>query len=218
MSQVKVAAIAAVVALVLSMVGAASASAGPMNWFVNGTELKSGEAAGIAEPQAVDVPAVLNVPNLSLKVTCSGFSGSKGELQGANAGESGMEQAEAVVLEECSEISPAVCKLTSSTLVTEPLLASVSLAASRPLPSVRVLLRAKGRNELMTIDFEGSGGKECALAGELGVAGEFLAVAPTGASEETLQAIEGLGTTENNSLQIDGDKAYIEGGRALVKL
>ena len=42
--------------------------------------------------------------------------------------------------------------------------------------------------------------------------------APTGQTEEELQAIEGQGSFENNSLEVAGDKSYIEGGKALLKL
>jgi len=218
MSKAKVAAVAVFAALMLSMVGAASASAATkMNWYIDGAELKAGQTAALANTATVDSPTVLNVPGLSLKVSCPGLSAKKAELQGGAAGESAMGQAEALKYESCSEVSPPSCKLSSSstTITTEPILALVLLSSGHPIPLVSILFQPKSGNTFATISFEGS---KCPFAGEQGVTGKVLVSAPTGADEAEVQAIEGLGTTENNSLIVDGDKAYLEGGKALLKL
>ena len=214
MSQAKMVAMAGAATFILSMVGAVSSStAAKMTWFVNGTELKTGETATTANTERIDSQAFLGAPGLSLRITCSGGSGSKGELQG----ESAMAQAEAVTLEGCSEISPATCKLASSDIVSESILAFVSSVPARPLPAVSIVLQPKKGNTFATLRFEDND-HPCSIEGEQAVDGKLVAVAPTGASEETLQAVEAIGSVENNSLLIDGDRAYVEDGKALVKL
>ena len=202
--------------VLVGLVGATSASAGAMNWFVNGTELKSGEKAALASTATVDSPTVLEVPGLSLEITCSGLSDTSAELVGGAAGEKATGQAQALKFETCSEITPPTCKLApiDTNVTTEPVLALVLLVSSHPLPLVSVLFQPKTGNTFATLTFEGS---KCSFAGEQGVSGRVLVSAPTGASEEATQAIEGLGSTENNSLIVDKNHACI-GGKALLKL
>ena len=54
-------------------------------------------------------------------------------------------------------------------------------------------------------------GEKCALAGNQVVDGKVTAKAQTLQEEEVEQEIVGLGTTENNSLEVGGHKAYITG-------
>ena len=178
MSKVKLAAAVGFAALMLSMVGAASASAGAMNWFVNGTELKTGEKAVLSNTATVDSPAVLNVPGLTLKITCASLSGTSAELVGAAAGEKVTGQAQALIFEGCSEISPSVCKLKTPKVTTEPVLALVLLVATHSLPLVSVLFQPETGNTFATLTFEGS---KCSFSGEQGVSGRVLVSAPTGA-------------------------------------
>ena len=216
MSKTKVTCVAAFAALMLSLVGAASASAAAMTWFVNGTALTSGNQE-LANTAKVDEPAVLNAPGISLKISCATLKGSKAELQGSAAGESAMGQAEALEFEGCSEISPPTCKLVPSftKIITRAILAIVLLILRRVVPFIQVLFEPKKGTTFAELKLEG---EHCSIAGTQGVTGSVVVGAPTGASEETLQAIEGLGTTENNNLIIDGRNAYIEGGKALLKL
>src|ERR1700691_2473856 len=197
------------VSVVLSVIGVASASAMDL-WYVNGTELKPAQTAALANTAAVDSPAVLRVPGLSLEITCSGnvLKGSKPEIQGGTA----MGQAESVSFESCSEVSPPTCKLSSPKITTESILL-LFLLVLPGIPSVTVEPHAG--NTFATLTFEGS---SCSFEGEQGVTGKVLYVFLGGGSEQVLHAIEGQGTTENNSLILDGNHAYIEGGKTLLKL
>jgi hypothetical protein len=57
------------------------------------------------------------------------------------------------------------------------------------------------------------------LAGERLLEGRVKLKLPTGQTEELTQAIEGLGSSEgNNSLELEGSKAFLEGGKALLRL
>jgi hypothetical protein len=59
----------------------------------------------------------------------------------------------------------------------------------------------------------------CAFNGEEPVTGSLVAGAPTGQLSLLAQALTGLGSTEgNNSLQIASQKAYLDGGKALLTL
>ena len=210
MSKTKATVVAVFAALMLSMVGAASASAA-QNWFITGTELKAGTNELLANTAAVDEDAVLNAPGLTLKVTCNSniLGGSKAEIEGGTA----MGQAEALEFNGCTELTPPNCNLVSSIIRTHPLL--VLLLFTRRFPYISITFHLKTGNLFTELEF---GGGTCPFAGAQGVKGSILIGAPTGGSEEVLQAIEGQGTTENNSLEIDGQKAYLEGGKALLKL
>jgi len=95
--------------------------------------------------------------------------------------------------------------------MTEPIQASITEA---PFPDSRLLFRPKSGKIFATITFTGS----CVFAGEEGVKGEVSLNAPNLVEELTEQRIEGLNTTENNSLEMDGAKAYLEGGKVQLGL
>ena len=216
MSKTKVTVVAIFATFILSMVGAASASALPMSWFVNGTALTSGSVA-LSNTAAVDTAMVLNDPKLNLQITCSALSGSKAEIQGSAAGESAMGQAKALNFENCSEISPPKCKLLNTTISTEPILVLILLVPDHPLPLIGLLFQPEEGNAFATLNFV-KVEKGCAIEGEQPVDGKVLLHAPLGADEETLQPILVLDSEENDSLEIDGDPAYLEKGNVLLKL
>jgi hypothetical protein len=169
--------------------------------------LSVGSKAPLAPKAVADEHAVLNVPGIKLKATCASLEDNAGALVGENNIE-----ASALKFGGCSEIEPSTCRLTEPTIQTEPVLATLSMGA--PFPADRVLLAPQTKTALATVDFEGS----CSFAGEKLVTGEVNIEAPTGQEELTGQAIEGLGSVENNSLMIAGNKAFLEKGKALLKL
>jgi hypothetical protein len=204
------------VALALCAMAPASAVAEekPMSWFVSGTKLASATTVALASTAAVDSPLVLTVPSLGLKVTCSNSVGkvSKGVLEGGEA----MSQAEYDPFESCTENSPSTCKVSQPPPTVGPALLLLVLTALTRLGRhvFGWVYHSRTGSPLATLSFEGS----CSFAGEQSITGIVTEWATTMVSEEAVQAVEGLGTTENNSLELDGDKAYIEGGKVLFKL
>ncbi len=206
MSKVRliVAAMTAIVALSAMVAGSASAATGI---FINTKALKAGESAALTSKAVVDEKAVLNVPGLSLKISCPGLSGAGAKLVGTEKGE-----ASTLTFEGCSEVAPASCKVEPATVPTEPVTAllttgtgTVDFATFTPQTA----------NLFATVKFVGT----CAFAGEQPVNGKVKVKAATGQTEELAQAIEGIGSSEgNNSLELDKNKAFIEGGKALLSL
>jgi hypothetical protein len=204
MSRVKVIAAAVFALVAFSAMLASNASAA--SWKINGTELKG--SAALATSGVVDAAATLNQPANSIKISCSGptLDGTKPLISGTNHG-----QAESLTFLGCTESSPANCSVKSS-IPTEPVNAEVSTHGTT---EDRVLFTPASANLFATIEFSGG---TCAVAGEKPVNGRVIIGAPTGQTELVAQPIVGLGSVENNSLQLAGHPAYIEGGRALLTL
>src|ERR1700691_2230170 len=157
----------------------------------------------------VETPFVLSAPNLSLKITCSGLGGEKPEITGGNTG-----QAESLNFESCSEIEPKNCRLKTPTITTEPIVATVTAGGS---PDDNTLFMPSSGRVLATLDF-GSHIGTCDIAGEQPLEGKVKLKASTLQEELASQPIEAMGSTENNSLEVDGNKAFLIGGKALLKL
>jgi hypothetical protein len=204
MSTIKITAAAVLVLLAFGATAASTASAG---WFIEGAELSAGSKVVLTTKATVTEPFVLSTPKLSLKISCSGLSGVKPELSGASNA-----AAEHLEMESCSEIEPKTCKMESPTIVTEPVVATPSESA---FPDDKVLLGPKTGKTIMTITFVGS----CSLAGEKGLNGRLNLNAPTLQENLTDQQIEALGSSEgNNSLEIGGQKTYLEEGKTQLEL
>jgi hypothetical protein len=204
-SKVKAAMMALIAVFALSAVAVSSASAG--SWFVNGTKLAKGATVAISNTAAVDESTVLSQPSLGVRLTCSGktLEGKGGYIQGeANGG------AESLTFTGCSEITPTNCTI-QTTVNTEPVVASVETGTA-PLTRIRFL--PKTGKTFATINFTG----ECAESGKQPVNGQVVLDSKTGQTESVGQPLEGLGTTENNSLELFKAKAYLVGGKALLTL
>lgn len=206
MSRVKVVIVAALAVLALSAVAASSASA---TWFAGGTEITT--LTALSTTAKVDALAILNLPVQKIKIDCSGAL-LKGESPDLSPGDRG--QAAALIFEGCEIVEPANCSLSKLIIRTQAILATARLAAA---PEDRVLFEPKGGTQFATIPFRE--GTACALEGEQPVKGKVNIKAPTGQNESVTQAIEGMGSVENNSLEVGaGNKAFIEGGKALITL
>lgn len=209
MTKVKLLLTTCIAVLALSSLGVASASA--MSWFVGGAQLPTGSKAALVSKAVLEQPAVLNVPGLALKVSCTGLSGEKAEIEGGTS----KGKATALSFEGCSEVSPSTCKVSPSTIVTEPNIDWLTHLSGVTPPGVKWLIHREGTsNVLATVTFVGS----CSFAGEKPVSGTVGLLASHGSSEEVSQLLEGIGSLENPSLEIGGNKAFIEGGKALLKL
>jgi hypothetical protein len=199
-----------------SSVAASSAFAGEGTWLVKGTKLlKATETLALSTTAQIDESTFFNVPSLKTKVTCSGgtakvLTGLKPYIQGPNTG-----GAESLIFEGCSEIEPSGCHLEVGHEKVETNPVVVTLETGPQAPEDRIHFAPKAGKVFANIVFEKS---SCALSGEQPVDGSVVVGAPTGQTELTMQPIAPLGTTENNNLEIAGDKAYLEKGRALLLL
>jgi hypothetical protein len=196
----------------LSTVGAASASAS--GWHVSGTELKSGENVKLATAAAVDSVATLSIPKADIKIQCNGsqLKGTSPEIiGGTNEG-----KASSLTFTGCSTTEPSTgCELSKTEISTVAINASVTDGTS-PLDIVKFTPQSK--SEFTEIPFK-TGNPVSACNGPSSIKGSVNVVAPTGQEEKAAQVIEGVGSAEgNNSLEILGDKAFIECGSALLKL
>jgi hypothetical protein len=208
MSRIKVTIVALFAVVALSAVAAGSASA---DWYVSGTKLAAGATVGLSTTAKVDTDAVLRIPAVSIKILCKGtiLRGASPEIVGTNEG-----RASSLTFEGCEVTEPNTkCTLSSSTIPTEPIRATVTKATT---PADLVTFTPKTKTTFAKIPFSST--NTCAFNEPEPVIGAVTVGAPTGQTEEVEQAIEGLGSTENNSLGVGGQKAYIEGGRALLKL
>lgn len=196
------------VAVLMSALGAASASAG---WLVNGTPL-SGSAA-LSTQALVTVESTLLIPVLNFAARCSGhfIIITNPQIFGANRG-----FASALTFLGCSTITPVACELEGqpASVATNPILA---VATKGPGESVRATFTPETGTTFANIKFGKA--NECVFKGTEPVTGSFVAGAPTGQLSLSAQQFTDLGSTEgNNSLQIGGDKVFLAGGDELLTL
>jgi hypothetical protein len=191
--------------VVVTVFYAVASSAEAASLFVGGAKLSANSKVALSTTIALEEPAVLESPGLSLAISCSGLSATKPELVGEDKAE-----AERLTFVACSEVEPSTCKLESSTIETAPL---TGLFATGTSPADKLHLKPKAGKTIATFVFSGS----CAIAGEKGLNGQVTFNAPTGQSEEASQAIEASSSIEN-SLEIGGNKACFASGRGLLKL
>jgi hypothetical protein len=205
-----IAALLMVAALSAVIAGSATAS-----WFINGVELGKGSKATLASTAKVDTTPVLRLPTIGVKIACkgTGLRGTKQEIIGANIG-----KVEGLTLEGCETTEPTTgCQLAGQpvSIKTNPLEETLALGSTKTATD-KILIKAQTKKTIEVLRFNEA--NTCALNGEEPVNGSLTENLPTGQDEEELQAIEGLGSTENNSLEVAGIKSYLEGGKTLLKL
>jgi hypothetical protein len=173
-----------------------------------------GGATPLASTAKVDSfsKLALKVGTTNVKVECKGtlLSGTGLELMAVDE-----ILATSITFEKCETTEPAKCELEGqpTSIRTEPI-RGFAKAATAPADRITVIPATK--NRLLTLPFKE--GNTCGLATEEPLNGSVTLAMPTGQSEEVAQAIEGMGSIENNSLEAAGNKAFIEGGRTLLKL
>jgi hypothetical protein len=207
MSKTKIIIAAFVAALALSAMAAGSASAA--GWHVNGVELTGSETRALSTVAVNDGSAVLNVPALPLKITCTGnLDGVSPLIKATNGG-----SAASLKFQTCSVIEPTTCSLETPEIKTNEVEATVSTVTKGD----HVLFKPKSGTKFAEFVLLGS---SCSISGKKAVTGTVVLNAPTGQTENTLQLLEGLGSLEQgvDSLQTAADPSYIEGGKALLKL
>jgi hypothetical protein len=210
MSRIKVVMMVFGVVVALSALGASSASAG---WLINGTSLGDGSAA-LSTQALVDANTTLLVPAVGLAIQCTGhfLDGLKPQIFGLDRG-----YAEQLKFLGCETLTPAKCELENKNNEPIETTAILALASLGKGESVNVAFTPETKTTFGNINF--SEANTCAFAGEEPVIGSVVAGAPTGQLSLLAQALTGLGSTEgNNSLFIDGDRAFLDGGAALLTL
>jgi hypothetical protein len=215
MSRVRIVVAVFVVVCAFSVAMSSSALAG-MGWFVSGIRQRTSETAALTNTARVTEGTVLNVPSLGVKLTCAALSGERAEISGTTLG-----KAKHLFFENCSMIEPAACALSSKNITTAPILALPELSGSPT--KLLLLFHPETGKEFANVEFvkNPAQSKACAsfLVGQKPIlVGAFNLLAPTGLRENTEQELEDLGTTDNNSLEISGDKEYLESGKAFLKL
>lgn len=208
MSRVKVSLMALVAVLAFSAMVAGSASA---EWFVAGTKLPAGSKAALTNTAKVDSDAKLNIPAAGIKILCSGstLDGEAAEIIGANEG-----KAKSLIFTGCAVTEPATgCTLEESTIKTLAVTATVTKGTGE---ADIATFTPQTKNTFAEIPFSGT--NTCAFNEKEPAKGAVKVNAPTGQLELLSQIIEGLGSIENNSLEVAKDKSFIEGGKALLTL
>jgi len=206
MSRVKVTVAVFIAVVAFSAIAAGSASAG---WLVGGKTLTGTKA--LKTTAIVDESAILNTPELGLKITCSGLSGLAPELVGGTS----RAQAKSLIFEGCKVIEPTACTINPTTVATEPIFGLLTLGTGAD--EDKVLFEPQKPKTFATLNLEGS---KCSISGEKSVSGTVVARAPVGQLERTEQVLEGLGSLEQGSdkLEVAGNQAFLEKGKALLLL
>ena len=212
MSRIKITVMALFAVVALSAMIASSASAA--GWHVNGTELGKNSKQALTTAAAVDTAATLSIVTKSetIQIKCTGttLNGTSPEIIGTNEG-----MAKALTFTGCATTKPATkCTLSKTTVATNPIKVFVTKGSGEADVATFDPLSEEPFAE---IPFSETG-NTCVFTEPEPINGSVRVNAPTGQTEEELQAIEGQGSFENNSLEIAKDKAYIEGGKALLKL
>jgi hypothetical protein len=205
--RIAIAAFTAALALTAIVASTASATAG---WLVNGTELTGTQSANLSTLAVTDTAAILNIPALPVKISCSGhLEGVNPQISAPNTTSS-----TSLTFTGCSMIEPATCKLSLPEIKTEAVTGTATLG---PGESVLISFKPTSAKHFTEFTFEG---EKCSISGKKAVTGSVVLKAPTGQLELLTQALEGLGSLEQglNSIQVANDPTYIEGGKALLKL
>jgi hypothetical protein len=206
--KVKIATMALGAVFAFSTLGTASASA---EWLVGGTVL-SGSAA-LSTQDLVDITSTLLVPTLGLSIVCGGrfLDLSDPLIIAPDRG-----YASSLTFLGCNVTAPASgCSLEEKEerIATAAVLGRAFLGTGE---EDRVLFVPETKGVFTNISF--SERNTCAFNGAEPVKGSFIAGLPTGRLNLATQSIVDLGSVENNSLEVAGQKAFLDGGRELATL
>jgi len=194
-------------------VSAMAVSSASAEWLVGGTKLVG--SAALATTALVDEPTKLLVPTIQdLTIECTGevLDGENPRIEAPDKG-----FASSLKFLACNTTKPAsgcALEVVNQPITTLPILALVVLGKGE---EDRVTFTPETKSTFATFKFSES--NTCAFNGEEAVKGSVTIGAPTGQLDLLTQAIVGLGSVENNSLEIGtANKAFLIGGKALLKL
>jgi hypothetical protein len=182
-------------------------------WFIEDAELTS--TAALSTTAKVDATSSLLVPALGLTILCGG---STLDATSPTIANSDILTATALSFLSCNTTKPTSGCALEKTNQAISTLGVKALATKGPLfPEDRLILTPKTKSLLAEISFNET--NTCAFDGLEPVKGTLTLKAPTLQEEIVRQPIEGLGSVENNSLEIGtGDKVFLENGRPLLEL
>jgi hypothetical protein len=206
--KVKVATMALGAVFAFSALGAATASA---EWLVGGTVLTG--SAAVSPHILVHITSTFLVPALGVSLVCGGST-----LDAVNALIIAPDRGFASSLSflGCNVTVPATgCALEEKgeTISTTAVLGRAFLG---PGEEDRVLFSPETKGVFTNISF--SEKNTCAFNGLEPVKGSFISALPTGRLNLTTQSLVDLGSVENNSLEVGGQKAFMHGGKVLASL
>jgi hypothetical protein len=205
MSKIKLMLAVAIGALALYAAAAGSASAA--GWFLAGTKMTPSQSAAVASTAALSAPLVISTPSIGLTLTCDGTVLVREGIIHTD----GTYLSKEIVFHSCTSSGLPECTLGSSEIKFNALTGLARLASS---PEDRITFKATTKATLATLPFTGA---NCPGA-EVPLNGEFTLKMPTGQSELSTQLLEGLGSVENNSLELASSKTFFEGGGPQVQL
>jgi hypothetical protein len=209
MSKVKVTMMMLFAVIAMSAIAVNSASA---EWLIGGRALSG--TAPLATTALVDEKTKLLVPTIEdLTIECAGETI---DLENPALIAPDKVFATKLTFLGCSTVKPPThCEIEAQPvgISTNPVLA---LAALKTGEEDKVTFTPGTGKIFAEIAF--SGGNTCAFNGVEGVKGSVTVGAPTGTLELLNQAIGGIGSIENNSLEVANSKAYLVGGKILLKL
>jgi hypothetical protein len=210
MSKVKLMLVAVFAALALSAVAAGTASA---QWLINGAALGAGKSAALESLVPVHGIIALKAPTLGIKIGCSGQL----HITNGRILEPDLAFVEHIVFLNCNTVAPTPtkCKLETAneTISTVAVLTLVTLGSVSP--AVRLAFKPATGKKFAGIKFALE--TACVFEGEQPVSGSVTVNAPTGQNSNVIQAVQPLGSVENNSLEIGvGNKAILEEGTVLL--
>jgi hypothetical protein len=187
------------------LVSGLSTSAASASWFVEGSEQTSGSKA-VATTAKVDSAFTFSVPAVKFKAACTASALHALEPVLASPG---LMQTKSLTFEGCKTTEPASgCELASSTIGTTALYAAPVEGSGGS--DLKLLVSAQTKNAITELSIAEE--STCPFEGIQSVKGSVRLDAKVLKAEGGPQIVEGLGSTENNSLEIgSGNKLFLTG-------
>jgi hypothetical protein len=198
-------------ALAAGAIGVSSASA--EEWKVEGAPIAAGHSVGLASLPKIDLSLILHfkVGEVSILILCGGIHLINGRILPPN-----MDFVEAIDFLNCHTISPTPtnCQLTGGQTTLTLIITGPLLSFQRSL--TRALFRPESGKIFTEIPFQE--GTSCAVEGAVPVKGELIGGTPTLNESRAEQGLVGLGSEENNNLEVgSGNKGFLL-GKILLQL
>jgi len=186
-------AIAAVLAI--SALASIASASGPEQWYVAGAGLAEGKTEEVSEKATTLKPAELEVPGVSVLVTCSGLKAKKTFIKGL-----AQMTAESLVFTGCEANNN--CTVTSE-ISTKPLIAAVKdvLGSTK---EVEIKFEPVTPSTFASITFSGA---RCPITGTQAIKGSIKTIVPNGQIEAATQE---LVTNSSTELKIGTNNATLK--------
>lgn len=207
-----------VMAFNMAVVGSSSAD----EWFIEGEKIGALHSAALATAAPMDEGLTLIIEaggKETVEIKCNGANlvGREAYLSGAEGG-----MAKSLTLEKCKTTTETGCELEAEGAtknlrnITTSALGFTALLGG-PNTKVDINIHPLTKTLFTTIPLTEE--SVCLGGGGLKpVVGSVVMLSSDGATEAVTHTIMAQGVTLNNSLEVAGDRAYLEGGLALIKL